>query len=47
MTIIDCGYSINITDYLQGHLTSMSINLCKYNQYYDYMFRWVKLSEKR
>jgi hypothetical protein len=46
MTIIDCGYSINIIDYLQEHLTSMTINLCKYNQYDDYIFRWIKLSEK-
>lgn len=39
MTIIDCGYSINITDYLQEHLTSILIILFKYNLYDEYNTR--------
>ena len=36
MTIMDCEYNINITDYLQEHLTSILIILCKYNLYDEY-----------
>ena len=36
MTIMDCEYSINITDHFQEYLTSIVIILCKYNLYDEY-----------